>query len=268
MSADAVYLYSTYDDPGNGDAISSPSSPLLPSNTTKRPRVSSSEVEKISEPLGDGGRDVAAEPSSIIFGSNITEHSDEGSQDRQIDQQEDMSDNNDGDDDDDDDDDYLELEYITSKANESEETYLPRVPVVSPRQKFTGARNVATIKDVNFLGPSDEYVASGSDDGNFFIWRKSTGALHGIYEGDGSVVNMIEGHPHLPLVAVSGIDYTVKLFAPSNELPSKFSRINNAANIMQTNARQNRPVIRYSFATLLAQARLHMDEPGEECRNQ
>lgn len=64
---------------------------------------------------------------------------------------------------------------------------------------------------VNFLGPSDEFIASGSDDGNFFVWRKTTGTLHGIYEGDSSVVNMIEGHPHLPLVAISGIDTTVKV---------------------------------------------------------
>jgi FOG: WD40 repeat len=64
---------------------------------------------------------------------------------------------------------------------------------------------------VNFLGPDDEYVASGSDDGNFFIWRKATGTLHGLFEGDSSVVNVIEGHPHLPLVAVSGMDTTVKV---------------------------------------------------------
>jgi WD40 repeat protein len=64
---------------------------------------------------------------------------------------------------------------------------------------------------VNFLGPSDEFVVSGSDDGNWFMWRKSTGSLCGIYHGDQRVVNVIEGHPHLPLVAVSGIDYTVKV---------------------------------------------------------
>lgn len=64
---------------------------------------------------------------------------------------------------------------------------------------------------MNFLGPYDEFVVSGSDDGNFFIWDKATGKLHGIYEGDGSVVNVVEGHPHLPLVAVSGIDTTVKV---------------------------------------------------------
>lgn len=64
---------------------------------------------------------------------------------------------------------------------------------------------------MNFLGPDDEYVTSGSDDGNFFIWHKATGTLHGLFEGDSSVVNVIEGHPHLPLVAVSGMDTTVKV---------------------------------------------------------
>ena len=64
---------------------------------------------------------------------------------------------------------------------------------------------------MNFLGPNDESVASGSDDGNFFIWNKHDGKLQGIYEGDSSVVNIIEGHPYFPLVAVSGIDTTVKV---------------------------------------------------------
>lgn len=67
---------------------------------------------------------------------------------------------------------------------------------------------------VNFLGPDDECVTSGSDDGNFFIWDKATAALREIYEGDSSVVNVVEGHPHLPLVAVSGIDSTVKVARP------------------------------------------------------
>lgn len=40
---------------------------------------------------------------------------------------------------------------------------------------------------VNFLGPNDEYVTVGSDEGYFFIWKKEDGALHGIYEGMFSV---------------------------------------------------------------------------------
>lgn len=64
---------------------------------------------------------------------------------------------------------------------------------------------------VNFMGPDDQWVVSGSDDGNFFIWDKKGGDVQGIYEGDGSVVNVIESHPHFPLLAVSGIDTTVKV---------------------------------------------------------
>ena len=64
---------------------------------------------------------------------------------------------------------------------------------------------------MNFLGPHDEFVTSGSDDGHFFIWRKSDGRLHDILEADEHVVNVIEGHPHLPLIAASGIDTTVKV---------------------------------------------------------
>ena len=64
---------------------------------------------------------------------------------------------------------------------------------------------------VNFVGPNDEFVASGSDDGYFFLWKKENGNLHGIYEGDASVVNVIEAHPTLPLIAVSGIDHEPKV---------------------------------------------------------
>lgn len=79
-------------------------------------------------------------------------------------------------------------------------------------------------KTVNFLGPNDDSVASGSDDGNFFIWDKHDGRLQGIYEGDSSVVNIIEGHPYFPLVAVSGIDTTVKVRVLSFET-RKLTRI-------------------------------------------
>lgn len=107
----------------------------------------------------------------------------------------------------------------------------PDAPVIYPRMRLSGHCNVETVKDgewprkasicarwviggsspVNFLGPDDEYVTSGSDDGNFFIWKKSTGELVDVLEGDGSVVNVVEGHPTLPLVAVSGIDNTIKV---------------------------------------------------------
>ena len=69
-------------------------------------------------------------------------------------------------------------------------------------------------------------MCSGSDDGHFFVWDKDTGRLEGIWEGDGSIVNgqqhsrycvakaeilVMEQHPSLPIVAVSGIDDTIKV---------------------------------------------------------
>ena len=63
------------------------------------------------------------------------------------------------------------------------------------------------------------------------MWDKATGRLHNILEGDGSVVNVIEGHPHLPLVAVSGIDYSVKVrlvlhsYRASHLIPSSCSSL-------------------------------------------
>lgn len=89
------------------------------------------------------------------------------------------------------------------------------VPIVYPRSpRYVGHLNSETVKEVNFLGPHDEYIVSGSDDGNFFVWDKASGELLGIWEGDGSVVNVVVPHPTLPVLAVSGIDDTVKLFGP------------------------------------------------------
>ena len=133
-----------------------------------------------------------------------------------------------------------------------------QVPVIYPRATYKGARNVETVKDgkfsssllersagcrlfmlsasiqVSFGGARSDKVCSGSDDGNWFMWDKSTGQLEGIWEGDGSVVNgqysyrstsfmqwqyltpglafaVVEQHPSLPILAVSGIDSTVKV---------------------------------------------------------
>lgn len=125
-----------------------------------------------------------------------------------------------------------EQERIDSARTADKGEFDP-VDLLYPRRCFKGARNVETVKDCkstplstltlgNFLGARSDKVCSGSDDGNFFVWDKETGRLEGIWEGDGSVVNgafttaaalipVMEQHPTLPLVAVSGIDSTVKV---------------------------------------------------------
>ena len=38
-----------------------------------------------------------------------------------------------------------------------------------------GHRNSATVKGVNFYGPESQFVISGSDCGNIFLWDKQVG---------------------------------------------------------------------------------------------
>lgn len=104
-------------------------------------------------------------------------------------------------------------------------------------QVYSGHRNSQTIKGVSFFGPSDEYVMSGSDCGHIFIWKKKGANLVRVMVGDRSIVNQLESHPHTSVIASSGIEKSIKLWAPSSNdvLPLP----HNIQEIMDHN-RQNR----------------------------
>lgn len=67
------------------------------------------------------------------------------------------------------------------------------VPCAPHTRVYTGHCNVKTVKDVNYFGLQDEYVVSGSDSGHVFIWDRKTAQLVNILEGDGEVVNVVQG---------------------------------------------------------------------------
>ncbi|SLM36660.1 WD40/YVTN repeat-like-containing domain [Lasallia pustulata] len=46
---------------------------------------------------------------------------------------------------------------------------------------------------------------------------RKTGKIVNILEGDGEVVNVVQGHPYEPMIACSGIDSTIKIFGPGGE---------------------------------------------------
>lgn len=73
------------------------------------------------------------------------------------------------------------------------------------------------IKEVSFYG--NQYVMSGSDCGHIFVWDRFTGEIEMLLQGDQHVVNCIQPHPTYPLLATSGIDYDIKLWAPTREQP-------------------------------------------------
>ncbi len=141
-------------------------------------------------------------------------------------QNEDDEDNNDNDNSDD--------EATESDENEAPERMLFRrrlgfarsrnrasvnlhVPYSSHSRVYKGHCNTRTVKDVNYYGMNDEYIVSGSDDGHFFIWDRKTSKILNILEGDGEVVNVVQGHPYEPLIACSGIDSTVKIFGAGGD---------------------------------------------------
>ncbi|OAL21976.1 hypothetical protein AYO22_07573 [Fonsecaea multimorphosa] len=92
-----------------------------------------------------------------------------------------------------------------------------QVPYSSHTKIYRGHCNTRTVKDVNYYGMNDEFVVSGSDDGHFFIWDRKTCRILNILEGDGEVVNVVQGHPYEPMIACSGIDSTVKIFGPGGD---------------------------------------------------
>jgi WD repeat-containing protein 42A len=103
-------------------------------------------------------------------------------------------------------------------------------------RKYTGHRNSATVKGVNFFGPRSEFVVSGSDCGNVFIWeRTSQEIVNYFHADDGGVVNVLEPHPHLPILASSGLDNDVRLWIPAAEQPNPMAELKR---VMRANRRE------------------------------
>ncbi|KAH7105567.1 WD40 repeat-like protein [Auriculariales sp. MPI-PUGE-AT-0066] len=146
--ADAVYRYGLHDDPTRPNNDGAPREPRQ-----KRRRVS---VDM---------SDDESENENTDQGDNEDEEEEEVDVTMNVDAEEEASDG-------------------TNELIGESDDYVG--PVVMPRTRYLGAGNIATVKDVNFIGQHDEYVVSGSDDGHWFMWNKS-GSLEGVWEGDGSV---------------------------------------------------------------------------------
>ncbi|KAH9322174.1 hypothetical protein KI387_016813, partial [Taxus chinensis] len=129
---------------------------------------------------------------------------------------------------------------LNSASSEmSEEIEVPQV--------YEGHRNAQTVKGVNFFGPNTEYVVSGSDCGRIFIWKKKGGQLVHLMRGDKDVVNCLEPHPHMTVLATSGIEKTIKIWAPTADHP--ISLPDEAAELMKANKRKRQQYAHISFPT-------------------
>ncbi|KAL8612271.1 hypothetical protein ACOMHN_038183 [Nucella lapillus] len=99
-------------------------------------------------------------------------------------------------------------------------------------RRYSGHRNNATVKGVSFYGPRmkgvsfygprSDFVVTGSDCGHVYLWDKDTEHIVHFLEADRSgVVNVLEPHPFAPVLATSGLDHDVKIFAPISHDPPR-----------------------------------------------
>eukprot|EP01018_Ginkgo_biloba_P017067 Gb_09135 [translate_table: standard] len=79
----------------------------------------------------------------------------------------------------------------------------------------------------------NELEVSGSDCGRIFIWRKKGDELVHLMVGDQHVVNCLEPHPYATILATSGIEKNVKIWAPTAD--HLISLPDNVDEIMEAN---------------------------------
>lgn len=85
-----------------------------------------------------------------------------------------------------------------------------------------GYYNSCTMKSCSFAGPNDEYVLSGSDDFNLYMWkipedlsqRVYAKEAHVILHGHRSIVNQVRYDRHSGLIISSGVEKVIKMWSP------------------------------------------------------
>lgn len=83
-------------------------------------------------------------------------------------------------------------------------------------KRFCGHCNMNTdIKEASFFGLRDEFIVAGSDDGALYIWDKQTTNLVKAIQADMHIVNCVQAHPSVSMLATSGIEASVKIWSPT-----------------------------------------------------
>ncbi|KAK6107289.1 WD domain G-beta repeat family protein [Brugia pahangi] len=85
-------------------------------------------------------------------------------------------------------------------------------------QRLCGHCNTNTdIKEAVWFGGRDEYIAAGSDCGSLLIWERKSGALIKGFEADMNILNCVQPHPSILLLATSGIEHVIRFWEPLHE---------------------------------------------------
>ncbi len=76
------------------------------------------------------------------------------------------------------------------------------------------------VRTARAWGPRSQFVVSGSDCGNVFVWDAGTGECLQCLPADSlGAINSLAPHPHgLPLLAVSGLENDAKVLKPGRKV--------------------------------------------------
>jgi WD40 repeat protein len=77
------------------------------------------------------------------------------------------------------------------------------------------------LKNPKYAGPNDEYICTGSDSGNAWIYEKKTGTVVSLHGADSNTCNGVIPHPYLPFFITYGIDSTAKLWRAAHPVDPK-----------------------------------------------
>ncbi|XP_036148025.1 DDB1- and CUL4-associated factor 8 isoform X1 [Monomorium pharaonis] len=109
---------------------------------------------------------------------------------------------------------------------------------VSYTHKYQGHLN-KTFDSMEAIFFGNEYVISGSECGNIFIWDKNTETIVQWIKADNKAVIHLKGHPHLPILATEGMDIGVKIWMPlGGEPPDKEALANCVKSNIKNRERQ------------------------------
>ena len=86
--------------------------------------------------------------------------------------------------------------------------------VATYAKRYRGRRNENTMFKEAVFFHNDEYVATGGDCGNLFVWNCETEKLIRRTPADNDIVNGVLVHPNLNCIVTCGIDDTSKVFEP------------------------------------------------------
>lgn len=85
-------------------------------------------------------------------------------------------------------------------------------------KRYCGHCNINTdIKEANFYGPRGEFIVAGSDDGALYVWDKQSTNLIKAIQADMHIVNCVQTHPSICMLATSGIEPDVKVWSPTGK---------------------------------------------------